>query len=336
MRDFDIELFESRIAPIMKYYGCNRYHISYFGGEPLLNWNIIETSLPQFSVSPKCASIVAISNGLELTQERVNFLKEFNCGLSWSFDGLWSFNRPLKGKDSFAAYEDIKYLALQLTDSCKVMINPLSIDTLKENFEYFLRSGINHPDFCLVRDNIFLERDIEKYRTKCKELADCIIDYNLKGILCSVGIFTLYTLDSFAGAKFGKRDHGCFVGANGIMYAYNGEIWPCERFRSANKYKLAGFDENNKYTYYYENLDFLRNCVDPRDFDKCKKCELYKFCNAGCTYSQFGKDFEIQEPVDRVCELLKISYKEALRVYKCAGDNYQNFIHERFANGSNK
>ena len=333
MESFDIAEFEDRIAPIMEYYKCSNYHISYFGGEPLLNWPIIESSLPAFKASSKCSTIVAISNGLELTQKKVDFLKEHNCGLSWSFDGLWSFNRPFANKsDSLEKYEKIMPLALQLTNSCKVMINPLSLDTLKENFLYFLAKGIYHPDFCLVRDNIFLQRDIEKFKIKCAELADTIIEFNQNNTLCSVGVFSLYTLDSFAGAKFGKRDHGCFVGSNGIMYAYNGEIWPCERFRSANKFKLAGFDQNGNYSYFYDNLDYLKSVIDPRDFEKCKRCELYKYCNAGCTYSQFGRDFEVVEPVDSVCEMLKICYKEGLRVYKNAGTQYQNFIHKCFEN----
>lgn len=324
MQDFDLQKFEEAIKPIMEYYNCDSYHISYFGGEPLLNWDIIEASLPEFRNSSKCSSIVVISNGLALTQKRVDFLKSHNCGLSWSFDGLWCHNRPLaNGSSSFWKYEEILPLALQLTSSCKVMVSPSCKDYVN-NLKYFISKGIMHPDFCLVRDNIWTSGSIARYARELKALSNYLIEENLKGNLVSTGLHTLYILDSFAGIKFGKRDHGCFVGSNGITYTWDHKIYPCERFRSNSKFCL--YDG----TYNYEALEFLKSISNPKDYTKCKECELYKVCNAGCTYSQFDSNFEVQEPVDCVCELYKITYREALRTYKSSSQEYRDFIQRLF------
>lgn len=326
MRDFDIQKFENIISPIMQYYKCDTYHISYFGGEPLLNWDIIKTSLPEFSKSKLCSSIVLISNGLLLTKPKVDFLKKFKCGLSWSFDGLWSANRPLEGgKSSFELYESILPLAKSLTSSCKVMVSPVCKDFVK-NLEYFISRGIKHPDFSLVRDNIWTDGSIVQFQKEMQDLTDFILQEHKRGNIVSTGLHTLYTLDSLAGAKFGKRDHGCFVGSNGITYTWDHKIFPCERFRSNSKFCL--YDG----TYNYEALEFLKSVSNPQEYEKCQNCELYKYCNAGCTYSQFDKDFQSVEPLDCICELQKICYKEGLRLYKDSTQQYRDFIHSLFRN----
>lgn len=326
MQSFSLGEFEAAIEPVMKYYNCDSYHISYFGGEPLMNWPIIEQSLPAFRESRKCSSVVVITNGLLLTPHMTEFLKQWKCGISWSFDGLWSKHRTTNLKDA----ERIMPYALQLTSSCKVMVSPLSRDYV-ENFKYFLEHGIRHPDFCLVRDDIWTPKNIEYFAKQMRELTDFIIAYNTQVTrvedCVSCGLLTLYVLDALAGAKFGKRNHGCFVGSNGILYAYDGSIWPCERFRSNNKFEL--YNANAK-QYNWENFSMLKSVSNPQEYPKCKACELYKYCNAGCTYSQFGKNFEIVEPVDCVCELQKICYAEGLRAYKNSGEAYTQFIHRLF------
>lgn len=339
MQSFSLKEFENAIEPIMQYYNCDTYHISYFGGEPLMNWRIIEESLPQFRTSSKCSSIVVITNGLLLTQKMVDFLKAYKCGISWSFDGLWSKFRTTKLEDA----ERIMPLALQLTSSCKVMVSPLSRDYV-ENFKYFLSKGIRNPDFCLVRDDIWSPKAIEYFKTQMRDLSDFIITQNATRVedCVSTGLHTLYVLDALAGAKFGKRNHGCFVGSNGILYAFDGSIWPCERFRSNQKFQI--YDSNTK-VYFTENLELLKNISNPQEYTKCQQCELYKYCNAGCTYSQFdfgkldnhhtsdkSQNLQIVEPIDCVCELQKICYAEGLRVYKSTGTNYQKFIHRLFEN----
>lgn len=378
----DIELFENRILPIMKFYNKDKYHISYFGGEPLKNWKIIEYTLPKFNASKYCHSIVLISNGLLLTQEKVDFLKHYNCGLSWSFDGLWSNrNRPLAVKDnpnnpgihfsenvgnsnnpkvkntnSFEKYMEILPLAKQLTTSCKVMVNPWSFNTLTENFKFFIDNGIYHPDFSIVRDNIYRESDILTYSKEIKRLADFIINENEKH-LCSAGFFTLYTLDTLAYSLFGKRKHGCFVGVNGLMYAYDGSIWPCERFRSRNK--LCLYKDNE---YFWNNIELLNSneISNPQTYSECKNCELYGVCNSQCLFSMIkfknpnnpnnpdnhlsenignignSKNFNISiNPIKPVCELFKLTYKEAFRIYKESNQRYRDYIHNQVLQGFN-
>lgn len=333
----DIALkFFDRIEYMLKAYDKDEYHISFFGGEPLTNWEIIELTLPLFEKDKRCSSYVVITNGLLLTQEKIDFLKKHKCGISLSFDGIWQDkNRPQSDKSrTFDFFIKNKDLIHQITDTCKVMIQPRNFSTLTENLEFFVEEyNFLRPDFCLVRDPIYKQSDIKIFEKEIKRLADRVIKYQKSGIPASCGLFDLYTLDILANQRFGKRAYGCSVGTGFCEYANNGEFWPCERFRSANKYKLWSQETG----LIQENVDFLKNPKnsDPRVFEECKKCEIFEYCNAGCNFSELreGK-WEERKPVETVCHLLKYCYREAMRVFANSNDEYKKYLFRRLKIGS--
>lgn len=321
MTNESVDKFFESIDEILKMYNQTNYHISYFGGEPTLNWGVIEYSLPKFKADPRCHSLVMISNGLELNEKRVQFMKENNLGISLSFDGIWNNeNRPYY-KDhlsSFDKYIEKKELLKSLTNGCKVMVSPGNISTMTENFEFFVNEyGFLNPDFSLVRDDIWSKEDIILFDKEIKRLADKVIEYNKKGIQSTVGLFHLYILDILVGRKFGKRKFGCFAGINGVGYTPDNKYYPCARF--ASQYEFELFDANTMIMN-TENVNELLQpkYTDPREFPECKECSLYRFCNAGCTYSQikYGIDDKRAKPVDSVCSIMKLCYREALRVFE--------------------
>lgn len=330
------DLFFQNINVFLKEYNKDSYHISYFGGEPLTNWEIIEYTLPKFFKDEKCQSYVVITNGLLLTKEKIDFLKKYKCGISLSFDGIWQdINRPQSDKSSsFDFFIKNKDLIHSITNSCKVMIQPKNFGTMTENLEFFVEKyNFLKPDFCLVRDAIYKKEDIETYEKEIERLANKVIEYQNQGINASVGLFDLYTLDILANQKFGKRNHGCFVGISGCLYAPNGSFWPCERFHSANKFKL--FDKDLGII--KENVEFLSKPEnnDPRVFEDCKNCEIYDFCNVGCTFSELREGrWNKRKPVNSVCDLFKLTYKQALRVYANSNKEYKNYLFKRLEKGS--
>ena len=81
------------LPKIMKEYNAETYQASIFGGEPLLNFELIKEILPILTSDHKCRSIVMPTNGLLLNQEKLNFLEQHKVGVSWSFDGLWHHKR---------------------------------------------------------------------------------------------------------------------------------------------------------------------------------------------------------------------------------------------------
>ena len=314
----DTETFDKALPELydmMKRSGCYDYHVSFFGGEPLLNFDLIKHAVPILKADQRCKGIGIITNLTLIDEEKLKFLKEYGVGISWSFDGMSSNEtRPLlpilenTNPETGELFDGIlelykakKHLMHELTNGCKVMIWPGNVKDMTENFEFLIDWGIDHPDFSLVRDDVWSIDDIKEYRTELIRLTDRYISKLKSGKACSVGFLRLAILDILFGLVKGKRPHGCFAGTHGAVLMSSGEFYPCARFASK---KIMKMDENYNFKYYQE-------LFDPRGFDKCKECNLRQVCNAGCTYSQVTND---NKPLDSICELFHITYEQAMRV----------------------
>lgn len=305
----------NQIHKFMEMSGDNEYKISFFGGEPLLNWDLIQYATPILKNDPKNIGVNIISNLTLIDEEKVQWINENNIGVSWSFDGITSNdtrpllpisenNDPQTGKlynNILELYEHKKDIIKSLTNGCKVMIWPGNVKDMTENFEFLLEWGIDHPDFSLVRDDIWTIDDIKTYEKELKRLTDTYISKIKNGKFCSIGLIKLNILDTLYGLIKGKRPFGCFAGTHGAALLPNGKFYPCARFASK---EIMQIDETFDFNYY-------QNQFNPNSFDKCQTCNLKQVCNAGCTYSQL---LNSNKPIDSICELYHISYMNAHRV----------------------
>ena len=300
---------------LMKRSGDDTYHVSFFGGEPLLNFDLIKYAVPKLKADPRCRGINIITNLTMIDEEKAKFLKENSVGVSWSFDGMSSNeSRPLLPllentnpetgqlfNGILDMYEYKKELITGLTNGCKVMIWPGNTKDMTENFEFLLDWGIEHPDFSLVRDDVWTEADLHEYRKELIRLTDYWIDKLKEGVPCTVGFLRLSILDILYGLVKGKRPFGCFAGTHGGVLMSSGEFYPCARFASK---KIMRMDEGFDFKYY-------QDLFNPQNFDKCEFCNLKQVCNAGCTYSQVTNG---NKPLDSICELFHITNEQAMRV----------------------
>jgi len=313
----EVDLFIDKVGNIMKLYKQEKYHISFFGGEPLLNWELIKYATPKFNADPRCHSVIIISNGLLLDEEKVKFIKDNNIGFSLSFDGLWQKeNRPLvSGKSSFDSYIEKKDLIKSLVNSSKCMVSPDNLDSLVENHIFLTQEyGFNTPDFSLVRDDIWSPEDVINYDTQITKLADHCIQRIKDGRQEISALFGLYILDMVVGDQIGKRGWGCFAGKNGVGYGAEGIFYPCARFASGDEY---GLYDAKKEIWYKGNIAFLLHpkVTNPKEYPECQNCELYNYCNAGCTYSEIKNgNGKRAVPIDGLCDVLKLTYRECARI----------------------
>lgn len=303
-----------KLTNMLERSGEKQFHISYFGGEPLLNWDLIKYATPILKADPRCHSIVLISNMTMIDEEKSKFLKDNDIGVSWSFDGMGSNeSRPLlpmlenKNQDGefyngiLEIYDKKKDIILSHTNSCKVMIWSGNTTSMTENFEYMVNYGIPNPDYSLVRDNVWTIEDLKVFKREVRRLGDKYIEMVKSGTYCSIGFFNLAIMDSIVGITHQKRPFGCFAGCNGAVATSKGDFYPCARFASK---KLNIIDD--EYSFKYWSAQF-----SPKNYDKCKTCSLSRVCNAGCSFSQLNND---NKPLDSVCELFHMIYEESIRI----------------------
>ena len=159
------------------------------------------------------------------------------------------------------------------------------------------------------------------FKKEIRKLADLNISYIQKGTRTMIGFFHLAILDMIFGESYGKRPFGCFAGCHGAGFMPDGKIYPCARFGSNDQIVL--FDSIKRLVY---KKNFVKmnspEVTDTRTFEKCKNCILYKYCNAGCTWSQLdGCKSESCKPIDNVCQLFFSIYEETIRMTHILKDN---------------
>ena len=197
------EVFDKALDDIEKYInksGSEGAHISFFGGEPLLNWDLIKYGIPKIKERGWSQNI--ISNMTMITPEIADYCMQHGVGFSWSFDGLCANeSRPLlriPENQGFTKILDLynskKELLTGLCKSCKVMIYPGNFHDMDKNLDFFIDYGIPNPDFTLVRDAVWTTEDVEVFKDEARKLADRWIYYLKKGVRCSVGFLMLYIL----------------------------------------------------------------------------------------------------------------------------------------------
>ena len=303
-----------KIINMMEASNTTKLNMSFFGGEPLLNWEIIEHATKVLRKLPIDVSLVLISNLTEIDEYKTKFLLDNGIGVSWSFDGMFTdASRPMAPqyitrksdgstyKSTLELYKEKMPLIKQLTSGCKHMVFPGNSKDMANNLDFFIEFGIHSPDFSIVRDDIWTKENLISFRTDIRKLGDRYIHHIEAGTFCQVGFFRLYILDNLMGLTKGKRPFGCFAGIHGAILSTEGEFYPCARFLDK---KVMKMDENHDFKYWSEKFN-------PQNFDKCQSCSLKNVCNAGCTYSQVRND---NKPLDSVCELFHIIQEETQRI----------------------
>lgn len=302
----------------MKILGHKNYNVVFFGGEPLLNWPLIEYALPKLMADSNCNRAVIITNGLEITEEMMAFIKQYNmrANFAFSYDGLWQDqNRPTIDKSPTTtryAYL-LKHVFPQFSGGFKTMVAPQDVSTLVENFDFCVSNGIKFIDFTLVRDAIWSESDVQLFDVNFTKLTDRYIELFLSGEEIINSLIVLYLSFILNFPAIGKPSTGCYAGFGGASFMPNGDAYPCARFGTNDILKLYDYKTN---TFIEDNFFKLTNrLVNVNTFQDCKECIVYDICKAGCLYSQLHTD-ELGyygKPVESVCRLYKIIYRECFR-----------------------
>lgn len=331
------EMFDSKLPEIidlMQRSSTTNLNLSFFGGEPMMNFDLIKHATKQLRKLPIETNLVIISNMTLIDEEKLKWIQDNDVGVSWSFDGMGSdTSRPIvpqfinpksngvEYSSTMELYKDKMPLISQLTKGCKVMIWPGNMHEMSSNLDFFLEMGIPSPDFSIVRDDVWSRQNLIDFRGYIIELADKYIEYTKQGKYINIGFFSLAILDNIFGLTYSKRPFGCFAGVHGAVMTTDGKFYPCARFSDK---KLLEIDKDFSFEYWAEKFK-------PENYDKCQTCEIKDVCNAGCSYSQLRND---NKPLDSVCELFFMIQEQAQRVVHELRDNktFHTVIKNRLGN----
>lgn len=254
--------------------------IELWGGEPFVYWKVLQKLIPELRrIYPK-ASIGMITNGTLLTEEKIEFLEKYKCGLTFSHDGL-GFH--LRGKDPLddPKMVDLWRLAIQkLGANINCVLTPANIDInataeyIREklggvyfNFEGVMTHvGVQDSELMFtpaqmltLQKNIFNEltkNGWDKFPALTNECNELLLQLTQRKKL------------DLGTVKCGmNRENVCAINLNG-------DVLSCHDFATKDKYvgHVSAMDK----------VDISKHFKSCGEREKCRKCLLLPMCRGAC------------------------------------------------------
>jgi uncharacterized protein len=294
-------------------------HISFFGGEPLLNMAVIRKVVDYcHEKSPSIATTFSISsNGTILDEEMVCFIHHHGISLLISLDGSREVNDRHRffpdGSSSFQSVMDNfeRTLAHSGMENYEVSAAYGRDDPdLVERVKFFRKHGmknINLDPLTIDPEGscAFQKEDLPRLEEAFFNLARFYAHELRTG-----EVFRLNPLTGQLGLLSSGvlRKTRCFAGGSAFSIAADGGIYPCPQLASHEDNLMGSIDlgidraELSK----WKDSENIENRAD------CPTCWARNMCGGGCRAESRVYNGSITAPYDTGCEIMRIIAKSAI------------------------
>lgn len=313
--------------------------IGFYGGEPLLNFDLIKRCVEYVDEKIEGREITfhITTNGTLLNDKIMDFFVEYDFSLLISLDGpkeIHDKNRVFanNNKGTFdSIMKNMNRIFLKYPDYSKknIMFNAVldettNIDCTKSFFK-------NYKELNKITINTsFITTNYSKNNKEINENFNNKYKYEkFKVFLHKIGrLDKEYTSDLFYKEYFSlkkdinerimtknlnKKNHPggpCIPSIRKLLLDVNGVFYPCER--------VSELSEPMKIGNIYDglNLEKLRNLINIGKLNEemCKKCWCYRFCYLCSAYADSGK-FLSKDKKIKECEIVKYNIEQKFKDY---------------------
>jgi len=286
---------------------CPVIKIEFQGGEPLLNWEIIEETVLYAKFLNKLVNkrldFIVCTNLLEINTKQLKFFKKHNIQISTSLDGLkkhHDFHRKnVYNTSSYDAF--IKNLDMARTelghDSCSALltITKDNLNDLKEIIDHYVELGFHsiflralNPYGNAIKNSKELAYSNDEFIEAYKDALQYIINLNINGktFLESYTTLILSRILTPFSTGFVDLQSPSGAGISGVIYDYNGEVYPADEARMLSRMGDKKFCMGNVLKDSYKDMfngavirDIVKNsCVETMPI--CADCAYQQYCGA--------------------------------------------------------
>lgn len=291
--------------------------ISFFGGEPSLNLQVIKKILLKFQNYFEGVNITYeyTSNGSIMNLEIAELFFSYKVLVSFSIDYLEPEDLSYRGDGSnLYSWEKIENNIKLLTEKevAVEVSSVLSTETFNKNF-YFLVDNLKK--YNIQRMFLILSFDTEFYKIFSKnQIVEKIFDYYLYCLKKDISLEG-YWYDTFSliidSDKFKEREAYKTCPSIGKMLSIepNGDIFACKttNVNLGNIDTLEEIFKQDKYHHYA-----MRAYINS---EECKGCEIQGFCSGNCAGSNENNFGTIYKVNPMFCNVMKSIVSKLLDFY---------------------
>ncbi len=303
------------------------FGICFIGGEPLLNWRLIEELVEYgkeiFRNPKKKLRFSITTNGLALTEERIRYILKNRISVTLGFDGLKTVQdnlRPLVSqKGSYdqivANFEAIRRLkgslsSSQFTIRATVTRNELNLVKIADSIEGL---GFTHCALIPVtasdetQDFALREEDLPLLLSYYTELADRFYERMITGKHEPVSWFHKF-LERVLYSQ--RLNLACGGGRGYIGVSVDGNCYICHRFFDFEPGWMGNVYEtlNRSFTEKIESSN-----IDDRS--ECGECWAKRYCGGPCYFEAYFHHQDFFTPNSISCAIIRHSVQQAFKIY---------------------
>lgn len=288
--------------------------IDFFGGEPLLNWDVVKELVfyarEVEKQSGKKFRFTLTTNGLLIDDDVIEFTNRHIHNVVLSLDGrpeIHDAHRKLHGGGG--SYAEVAPKIKQLVEARRAK-------------GYYIRGTFTRDNMDFVNDILHLadlgykELSMEPVVTKpgtsfgftlddadelCRQYDLLAVEMQRREVVGKGFSFYHYTIDLSEGPCIHKRIAGCGVGTEYLAVTPSGELYPCHQFIGNSEF-LMGDVWRGVVNMGLRN-DFAETSIYTRD--ECRHCWARFYCSGGCAANAYFDSGSIGGIHKLGCELFK-------------------------------
>lgn len=299
--------------------------ISFFGGEPLLQKNLICKCVEYAkNFADKKFDYNMTTNGLLLDEEFLIFAAENNIKIAMSHDGLMSRNNRVyaDGQDCIAALDEKLALLLKYQLNAFIMATAAAntVNQAAESVIYLYERGVRTLNLAI---------DMRPEAGWNEQLLDVlagefdkISEYLSAQFASGRDIYFNSFDEKILNVTKNKPKHHCQLGKRKLMVDTDGSIYPCIQFNGRSEYRMGDV---------FDGIDIvMQNKIYRQSVKKpecCNGCALESRCINDCSCANFQQcgDMNAVSPVQCAYQRILIDKADALARKMLATDE-KHFI----------
>ena len=256
--------------------------IIFFGGEPLIAYDIIEKTVEyvKSTYADRKYGFSITTNGTLLNAARMKFLLDNNFKIAISIDGgetVQNEQRPLAdGTNSFLKVKEI--LSPYLKNENRIIARGtyyLDRFSLADSYKDILGLGFSEAN--IVPDFIYMTKDkMDNLLWQMDRLHNFVLEYVSEHDNFPFGLITRRIRQLFLSEENNKKD--CGLGQTTFSIDAYGDIYPCHRFSDSHETRIGTLTGE---VYAAPVINAHKNCT---------KCWNKNTCSHGCTYEDYKSE----------------------------------------------
>lgn len=272
-RFIDVEMTETMMLKVMDFImdklpKRSNFHMFFWGGEPLLKFDLIKKTMSEFPQYRYNTS----TNGIAIDEEVYDFVFEKRM-----LNVTWSLGYAYEKYGGIREMAAVLPWAVKLVKDCNARVNFMVTDfsNMYEDFKFIYNYLTKNITIDVQLKYHYTDDELEAYVDNYARILD---DYDFSEGNINNGLLTKSALwhQSF-GNKVGVDEWlFCRSGLDRVYFDPLGRIWQCDGFYLANKNQLGDIDSGIDYSRLAEMERIAGNTKLMSKY--CNGCEIFGIC----------------------------------------------------------